>query len=300
MAHPLWRELRQAGALAHAGGQALRVGRALAVLGGEAQEAQDAQVVLADALLRIADEAHATGREIRVAAERIEQRAVGAAVEGVDGEVAPACIGLPVVGEGDGGVTAEGLHVRAQGGDLVRASARHDRDRSVRDPGRHRLEAGGFCCADHVLGPGRRGDIDLGDGLADQRVAHGAAHHAGTKAACTKCREHGLGLVRCEPVLCRSALGGGVASTSAPLLENTGLDAPVFHAGRYVGLVGPAALAGGAEIDQRARHQHRASQEQPNQRRLVDDNSRPRCCAASAARRRDTWRKAAGTAGRSR
>ena len=51
----------------------------------------------------------------RVAAERIEHLAVGAAIEGVDGEVAPARIGRPVVGEGHGGVPAEGLHVLGAG-----------------------------------------------------------------------------------------------------------------------------------------------------------------------------------------
>ena len=92
-------------------------------VGGEAEEAQDAQVVLADALGGIADEAHAPRREIGVAAERIEHLAVGVAVERVDGEVAPAGVGRPVVGEGDGGVAAVRLDVLAQRRHLVGATA---------------------------------------------------------------------------------------------------------------------------------------------------------------------------------
>ena len=54
-----------------------------------------------------------------VGAERVEHLAVGAAIERVDGEVAPARVGRPVVGEGDGGVAAVRLDVLAQRRDLV-------------------------------------------------------------------------------------------------------------------------------------------------------------------------------------
>ena len=60
---------------------------------------------------RIADEAHAPRLEIGGAAERVEHLAVGAAIERIDREVAPARIGRPVVGEGDGGVAAVRLDV---------------------------------------------------------------------------------------------------------------------------------------------------------------------------------------------
>ena len=64
LAHALRRQPRQPFALGDAGGEAVRVGRAFAVFGGEPEEAQDAQVVLADALAGLADEAHAARLEI--------------------------------------------------------------------------------------------------------------------------------------------------------------------------------------------------------------------------------------------
>ncbi len=54
------------------------VGSPVAVPGEEAEEAQDAQIILADARLRIADEAHAPGFQIVQSAERIEELAVQA------------------------------------------------------------------------------------------------------------------------------------------------------------------------------------------------------------------------------
>ncbi len=53
------------------GGQRLGVGRRRAVMGVEAEEAQQAQHILADARLGLADEAHALGGEIGDPAEGI-------------------------------------------------------------------------------------------------------------------------------------------------------------------------------------------------------------------------------------
>jgi len=47
--HPLRRQPRQTAALRDAGGQTFGVGRAIGIIGGEAEEAQDAQEILADA-----------------------------------------------------------------------------------------------------------------------------------------------------------------------------------------------------------------------------------------------------------
>ena len=60
----------------------------IAVPGVEAEEAQDAQVVLGDAPLGIADEAHAAGAQVGQPAERVDHRAVRPGVERVHGEVA--------------------------------------------------------------------------------------------------------------------------------------------------------------------------------------------------------------------
>ena len=53
-----------------------------------------------------------------------------------------------------------------------------DGDGAVLDAGRHRLEAGGVHAPHHLLRHRGGGDVDLMDGLADQRVAHRAADHA--------------------------------------------------------------------------------------------------------------------------
>ena len=149
---------------------------------------------------RLADEAHAARREIGLGAERIEHLAVGAAVERVDGEVAPARVRRPVVGEGDGGVAAVRLHVLAQRRHLVGDVGRDHRDRAVRDAGRHRREARGSRRRHHLLGPRRRGDVDVDDRPAEQRVAHGAADGARREAAGGERSEHGLRLGPREPV----------------------------------------------------------------------------------------------------
>ena len=116
--------------------------RGVAVLGDEAEEAQDAQEVLADALARVADEAHALRLEVAVAAERIVHRAVGVAIERVHGEVAPHGVLAPVGGERHPGMAAERLDVAAQRRHLERDFVGDDGDRAVLDAGRNRVQPG--------------------------------------------------------------------------------------------------------------------------------------------------------------
>ena len=123
-ADALARKLRKAGAKRERGRKSLRIRFALRIRRREAEEAQDAQVVLADALVRVADEAHPPGVEICIAAERIVDGPLAVAVERVDGEVAPARVLGPVVREGHGGMPAEGLDVAPERRDLERRVAR--------------------------------------------------------------------------------------------------------------------------------------------------------------------------------
>ena len=79
----------------------------------------------------------------------------------------------------DLGVTAVGLDVLAQRGDLERRAVDHHGDGAVLDAGRHRLEAGGLDAAHHLLRHApwwRRRSSPTG--IAEQRVAHRAADHA--------------------------------------------------------------------------------------------------------------------------
>ena len=98
-----------------AGGERGGVGLAFAETGVEAEEAQDAEMVLGDALERLADEADAARRDIVEAAEIIENLAADrVGIERVDGEVAARGILAPIVGEGDRGAAAVGGDVGAQ------------------------------------------------------------------------------------------------------------------------------------------------------------------------------------------
>ena len=145
----------------------------------EAEEAQDAQVVLADALARVADEAHALGLEVAVAAERIVHRAVGIAIERVHGEVAPHGVLAPVGGERHLRVAAERLDVAAQRRHFERHLARQRRS-PCRARCRSAPRAGRRAAASRITSCGqrRRRDVDVLDRCAHQRIAHRATDGA--------------------------------------------------------------------------------------------------------------------------
>ena len=90
------------------------IGLARAVGGMHAEEAQDAQIILGDALVGIADEAHASGCDIGKPADMVVHDAVGIDGKPVDGEVAPLRIANPVAAERNLGLAAKGLGVLAQ------------------------------------------------------------------------------------------------------------------------------------------------------------------------------------------
>jgi hypothetical protein len=135
----------------------------------------------------------------RVAAERIEHRAVGAAVKRIEREVAPPGVLGPVVGEGDGGVPAVRLHVLAQCGHLVGMLPRHHRYRSVRQAGWHGLEAHRLGRAHHLLRERVGGDVHIDHRPAGQRVAHRASHGTRGVALRGERDEDGLRLRAAEP-----------------------------------------------------------------------------------------------------
>ena len=86
LADPLARQGLDAPGLGGTGRPARRIARRDAEARGEAVEAQDAQMVFPDALVRIADEADAGRVEIGEAAEIVEHRAVRAQGQRVDRE----------------------------------------------------------------------------------------------------------------------------------------------------------------------------------------------------------------------
>ena len=114
------------------------VGLALPVGGMDAEEAQDAQIILGDALAGVADEAHASGFDIGQPADMVMHDAAGIDGKPVDGEVAPFRVANPVAPERNFRLAPESLGILAQGRDLERAARRrpaspcHARCRSAR------------------------------------------------------------------------------------------------------------------------------------------------------------------------
>ena len=141
----------------------------------KAEKAQDPQPVLADALRRVPDEPHAPRAQIGQPAERVDHRAVGLGIERIHREIAAPRIGLEALAEGDLRVAAIGLDIGAEGRDLVGQAARHHGHGAMRDPRRHRLEPRRLRARHHRFGGRIRGDVDIADRLAEQRVAHAAA-----------------------------------------------------------------------------------------------------------------------------
>jgi hypothetical protein len=97
-------------------------------------------------------------------------------------------------------VAAEGLDVTSEGGDLEWHSVGDDGDRAVIDSGRHGLEPGPLGKRHHPLRLRRGGEVDLGDGKSEQRIAHGSTHRARLDAIAPKRAEHGARFFAFQPL----------------------------------------------------------------------------------------------------
>ena len=187
-ADALTRQLVEAGAPGNAGGKPRRIGRALAIGGMKAKETQDTEIVFGDARGGIADEAHASCRDVGQPAHIIVDGAVARSRQRVHGEVAPLGIPFPVSPERHLRMTPEGLDILAQSCDLERLPMDDNGNGAVLDPGGHRLEAGGLSPADHLRRQRGGGNVDFANRLGQHRVAHRAADHTRLLAAAV---EHG-------------------------------------------------------------------------------------------------------------
>ena len=172
---PLGSDLRQAFTLARASRLPGRVDTC-AVPGVEPVEAQEAQIVFAQALVGVADEDDPAGERVSDRPlDHFEQRAVGAGIDGVEAEVAAGGVFRPVLREGDDGAAAIGFDIPAQRGDLNRFAVMHRRDGAVFEPCGHSADGGRFQCGNHFGGGQLGGDIKVIRRQATQRVAHAAA-----------------------------------------------------------------------------------------------------------------------------
>lgn len=152
--------------------------------GGEADAAQDAQLVLLEALARIPDGADDARLEIGAAADVVDHAFLDGIVEkAVDREIAPPGIALGI-GKGDGFRVASVavLAIGAEGGDFVfTAILEHDNDAELR-PDRH----GAREQALDLFRPGAGGDVIVLGLRAEQQIAHAAASKAGLVSMCAK------------------------------------------------------------------------------------------------------------------
>ena len=103
------------------------------------------------------------------------ERAIALHRHGVDGEVAAGRILPPILGEGDDGVAAIGLHIAAEGRDLERALPREGCHGAMRNSGRQSPQPGPIERSRDLLGRQRRRDVDILHRPPCQHVAHRAA-----------------------------------------------------------------------------------------------------------------------------
>ena len=148
--HPLGRK-RRSPALGDRRRKALRVERAVAEARGEAQEAQDAQIILANALARVADEAHVPRREIGKAADSSWNAPSASSdsalmVKSRRRASAREIAAEPHLGRRPSVSTSSRKRRR-----LERPAVDDQRDGAVRDPGRREIQARRFGACDRRL-----------------------------------------------------------------------------------------------------------------------------------------------------
>ena len=138
----------------------------------EPEEAQDAEIVFANALVGVADETDATRGEVVEAAKRVVNAAVRVERQGVDGEVAPARVGKKIAPEHDLGVAAVRFDVLPQGRGLDRTTVHDQRDRAVGEAGRRDRETGRRGASHRFARRSGRGEVEIARLQAEGQVAH--------------------------------------------------------------------------------------------------------------------------------
>ena len=151
----------------------------IGIAGEKAEKPQDAQIILGDPGAGIADEADQPGGEIGAAIEIIMDCTGWVHRHRVDGEIAAGGVGLPIIGECDGGVATIGGEIAAQAGDFDALPIDHGGDGAVIEAGWDGADSR-FGEAGLHGGDGERDrEIDIGDRVTRQPIADGAADDAG-------------------------------------------------------------------------------------------------------------------------
>jgi len=158
--------------------QAFGIGRAMPIGGVKAEEAQDAQIIFLNALHGLADEADAPGLDVGKAADIIVHQTIGGQRKRVDGEIAALRVMLPGAAEAHARMAAKRLDILAQGRDLERMTALHQRQGAVVDAGRHAFDASRLGAALNLRRQRRRRHIDVARRQTHQGIAHRAADNS--------------------------------------------------------------------------------------------------------------------------
>ncbi len=180
------RQLGEAGTFGHGGLQGGRVQRSFRIICGETEEAQDAQIIFADAGCWIADKAQPVRFKIGKPADIIIENAVTRHRQGIHGEVAPPRIAGEIAAELDFRMPPIGLYVFAQAGDLEGLAVDEQRDGAMREPGADGAHACRSGARHDRLGRRRRGYVAFENGAVKEGIAQRAADHARFLAVAVK------------------------------------------------------------------------------------------------------------------
>ncbi len=170
-------------------------------MGVEAKEPQDAQIVFADAILGIVDEAQASGPQVRQAAKRIDNRAIRPRVKRIHGEVATMGVFLDRFGKGNNGPAPVRLHILAETRDFEGIMTGHNGNGAVFIAGRHRLEPRRFRRSKSLIRRGISCDIDIRNRHTQHRIAHTATNKKSLKPCIGQHGTHRLRGRICQPVI---------------------------------------------------------------------------------------------------
>lgn len=158
--------------------QTVRVDRPLSVFGMEAKEAEDAQPILGDAPIGIADETDAMLKDIPISADGIGHGTGVIDGKGIDREVTAARVGLPVAAKADDSMAPIGFDVLAERGYFKAAPIDDKCQRPMLYARRHDFDVGRLGGVGHRLRRSGGGKVDLMDRDPKQRVAYSAADDA--------------------------------------------------------------------------------------------------------------------------
>ena len=174
--------------------------RRVAVDGMKPEEPQNAQVIFADAQIRVTNKPDPPRKHVRQATQRINHRAACLRIDRVQGEIAPRRIFGHAGRIRHNRMAAIGCNITAQGCHLMRHAVNDDRHGAMLQARRHRAKPGGPGDIQHRFGVRICRQINITDRHIKNGVAHAAAHEQGLKTLRDQSLQKGLRPCRMKPV----------------------------------------------------------------------------------------------------